>query len=136
MAQEACRKDIERAFGVLQSMFAIVGGHVCFLDKKTLKNIMTWCVILHNMVIEDERDLELIYDNVCSRVKPIRNLYHVQAFFLTYQEIEDANTHNQLQHDLIEHIWQLHGQFSAICIHFILFMCDLNYYLYSACVGL
>ena len=28
--QEACRKDIERAFGVLQSKFAIVRGPACF----------------------------------------------------------------------------------------------------------
>ena len=74
-AQEACQKDIERAFGVLQSRFAIVRGPARFWDKKTLKNIMTCCVILHNMIIEDERDLdlELSYDNVGSHVKPARN---------------------------------------------------------------
>ena len=48
--QEAARKDIERAFGVLQSRFAIVRGPARFWDKKTLKNIMTWRVILHNMI--------------------------------------------------------------------------------------
>jgi hypothetical protein len=55
--QEACRKDIERAFGVLQARFAIVRGLARFWDKRTLRNIMTCCVILHNMIIEDERDL-------------------------------------------------------------------------------
>ena len=55
--QEAARKDIERAFGVLQSRFAIVRGPARFWDKKTLKNIMTCCVILHNMILEDERAL-------------------------------------------------------------------------------
>jgi hypothetical protein len=33
-AQEACRKDIERAFDVLQARFAIVRGPVCSWDKK------------------------------------------------------------------------------------------------------
>ncbi|XBJ06881.1 hypothetical protein VPH35_012471 [Triticum aestivum] len=60
--QEAARKDIERAFGVLQSRFAIVRGPARFWDKKTLKNIITCCVILHNMILKDERgmDLELL----------------------------------------------------------------------------
>jgi hypothetical protein len=58
-AQEACQKDIDRAFGALQARFAIVRGPACFWDKKSLKNIMKACVILHNMVIEDDRDLNL-----------------------------------------------------------------------------
>lgn len=72
--QEACRKDIERAFGVLQARFAIIRGPARFWGKKSLTNIMTGCVILHNMIIEDERDLDLPfeYDNVGSRVKPHR----------------------------------------------------------------
>ena len=53
--QEAARKDIERTFDVLQSRFAIVRDPAHFWDKKTLKNIMTCCVILHNMILEDER---------------------------------------------------------------------------------
>ena len=35
--QEAARKDIERAFGVLQSRFAIVRGPARFWDKKNLE---------------------------------------------------------------------------------------------------
>ena len=73
---------------------------------------MTCCVILHNMIIEDERDLdlELSYDNVGSHVKPARNPDHIRAFLQTYREIEDKDEHNQLPLDLVEHIWQLHGQ--------------------------
>jgi hypothetical protein len=40
-AQEAARKNIKRAFGVLQARFAIVRGPARFWDKKTLVNIMT-----------------------------------------------------------------------------------------------
>ena len=36
-AQESARKDIERAFGVLQARFAIVRGPARFWDKKNPK---------------------------------------------------------------------------------------------------
>ena len=58
MRQEACRKDVERAFGVLQSRFAIVAGPARFLNKSVLHDIMTTCIIMHNMIVEDERDLQ------------------------------------------------------------------------------
>jgi hypothetical protein len=51
--KKACLKDIERAFGALQVGFAIVCGPAHFLGKKSPIIIMTACVILHNMIIED-----------------------------------------------------------------------------------
>ena len=60
---------------VLQARFAIVRDPARFWDKKTLNNIIKCCEILQNMIIEDERDLdlELDYNNVGSRVKLARN---------------------------------------------------------------
>ncbi|KAF5477436.1 hypothetical protein F2P56_004076 [Juglans regia] len=55
-AQESARKDVERAFGVLQQRFAIVGGPYRIFKVNDLTNIMKACVILHNKIIEDERD--------------------------------------------------------------------------------
>uniref|UniRef100_A0A0D3D7H3 DDE Tnp4 domain-containing protein n=1 Tax=Brassica oleracea var. oleracea TaxID=109376 RepID=A0A0D3D7H3_BRAOL len=55
--QEACQKDVERAFGVLQAKFAIVAGSLCYWKKEVLHDIMTTCIIMHNMIIEDERDI-------------------------------------------------------------------------------
>jgi hypothetical protein len=111
-AQEAARKDIERAFSVLQARFAIVRGPARFWDKKTLVNIMKCCVILHNMILEDERGLNLpcFYDNVGTRVRAERNPDRLQAFLQAHRDIENANTHNQLRDDLVEHHWQLLGR--------------------------
>jgi len=61
--QEAVRKDVERAFGVLQSQFPIIRGPTQNMDIIELGMIMNACVILHNMIIEDERDLyDLTFD--------------------------------------------------------------------------
>lgn len=111
-AQEAARKDIERAFGVLQARFAIVRGPARFWDKKTLVNVMTCCVILHNMIIEDERGLNLpcFYDNVGTRVRPERNPDRIAGFLEAHRQIENAATHKQLRADLLAHHWQLYGR--------------------------
>ncbi|KAG2263620.1 hypothetical protein Bca52824_070699, partial [Brassica carinata] len=60
--QEACRKDVERAFGVLQSRFAIVKEPVRYWNREVIHDIMTTCIILLNMIIEDERDLDAPID--------------------------------------------------------------------------
>ncbi|XP_010424263.1 PREDICTED: putative nuclease HARBI1 [Camelina sativa] len=54
--QEAVRKDVERAFGVLQARFAIVKNPALVHNKETIGKIMRACIILHNMIVEDERD--------------------------------------------------------------------------------
>jgi fatty acid-binding protein DegV len=60
------------------------------VGQKTLNNIMTCRVILHNMIIEDERDLnlEFFYDNVGMQVKPQRNPDRIQAFLETYRKLK------------------------------------------------
>jgi hypothetical protein len=56
--QEEARKDVERVFRVLQSHFAIVHGPIRLFQIETLKDIMTACIILHNMIIEDEHHID------------------------------------------------------------------------------
>ncbi|XP_024190676.1 phosphoserine aminotransferase 2, chloroplastic-like [Rosa chinensis] len=54
--QEAYRKYVENAFGILQARFAIVRQPARGWDKDSLSTIMLPCIILHNMIVEDERD--------------------------------------------------------------------------------
>ena len=66
-SQESARKDVERAFGVLQARFSIVRGLARFCILEVLKDIMKACIILHNMIVEDERNangLDLSYDTM------------------------------------------------------------------------
>ena len=77
-AQEACRKDVERAFGVLQSQFAIIHGPARLWDEESLENIMRACIIMYNMIVEDEREMRTrdnmsttstIWDNMFATTK-------------------------------------------------------------------
>ena len=79
MKQEGSRKDVKRAFGVLQSRFAIVAGSARFWNKCVLHDIMTACIIMHNMIIEDERDVDV----------PITN--HMKTLFLQVERVVDEN---------------------------------------------
>ena len=54
--QKVCHKDSERGFGVLQVRFAIVKNPPLIWDSVKISNIIWAYMILHNMIIEDERD--------------------------------------------------------------------------------
>ncbi|TVU27013.1 hypothetical protein EJB05_29591, partial [Eragrostis curvula] len=54
--QEGARKDVERAFGVSQARFAILRNPTRMWQMRSLTEIMYACIILHNMIVEDERD--------------------------------------------------------------------------------
>jgi hypothetical protein len=110
-AQEASRKDVERAFGVLQSRFAIVRGLARFWDEDTLGQNMRACVIMHNMIVEDERDDEndINYEGVGEKVSTSHEeTPELEEFIHNYRKIKDKGSHTQLQDDLIEHLWQHH----------------------------
>ncbi|XP_073133311.1 uncharacterized protein [Henckelia pumila] len=54
--QEGVRKDVERAFGILQARWHIVRGSSRLWDPIDLDYIMKTCIILHKMIVEDERE--------------------------------------------------------------------------------
>ena len=54
--QEAYRKDVERAFGILQARWKIISEPARGWSRENLNSIMMSCIILHNMIVEDERD--------------------------------------------------------------------------------
>ncbi|XP_070679224.1 uncharacterized protein [Malus domestica] len=58
--QEGCLKDVERCFGIFQSRWAIVMGAARMFDVKLLRSIMMTCIILHNMIVEDEYDYDAV----------------------------------------------------------------------------
>ncbi|XP_074323389.1 uncharacterized protein LOC141660311 [Apium graveolens] len=113
--QESQRKDVERAFGVLQSRFAIVRGPTRFWDIADLGEIMRACIIIHNMIVEDERDTYATqfgplptYDDATNGL-PEPNLGEepfipYETYVQNSMQMRDKRIHRQLQNDLVEHI--------------------------------
>jgi hypothetical protein len=105
---------VERAFEVLQFRFEMVQGPTRWLSKDDLWYIMQVCVILHNMIIEDERDEE---DDSNYHQEGMKELTHgdyqncdpllLEEFLKIHQEIEDKSSHEQLHNDLVEHLWAI-----------------------------
>ncbi|XP_035837148.1 protein ALP1-like [Helianthus annuus] len=60
--QEAARKDIERCFGVLQKRWHIIENPACAFTPKTLRYCIYACILLHNMIFEDEGNAICEYD--------------------------------------------------------------------------
>ncbi|XP_062230284.1 uncharacterized protein LOC133927990 [Phragmites australis] len=111
--QAVARKDVERAFGVLQSRFPIVRGATRLWDEETLSAIMTACIIMQNMIIEDEReddDVEYVYEGAGDDVQHSHDVTPpLMVLSQRYNAIRCKQYHVTLREDLVEHLWQLHG---------------------------
>ncbi|XP_039804113.1 protein ANTAGONIST OF LIKE HETEROCHROMATIN PROTEIN 1-like [Panicum virgatum] len=53
--QEGKRKDIERAFGVLRLRWSVLKKPARLYDRGQLERVVLACIILHNMIVEDEK---------------------------------------------------------------------------------
>ena len=72
---------------------------------------MTTCIILHNMIIEDERDLEApieVEREVPSPEVEIveNNNARFQEFFSRFRKIKDKKAHFLLRNALVDHLWK------------------------------
>ncbi|XP_018465497.2 uncharacterized protein LOC108836897 [Raphanus sativus] len=119
--QESARKDVERAFGVLQSRFAIVKNPALLWDKEKIRKIMRTCVILHNMIVENERNTYHLSDTSefetgessrSSQVEVSQPTATPSTFVNRLgirNQIRSENKHERLKADLVENIWQKFG---------------------------
>jgi Plant transposon protein len=114
-AQEGKRKDIERAFGILQARFHILTTPSCLWDRGAMDTVIRTCVILHNMIIDyeavhgidrdyiDDEDYVPLNPFVVIPRDPGQNGNHRAEMIVGMQDHEQ---HICLQHDLMAHMWQ------------------------------
>jgi hypothetical protein len=118
--QEKCRKDIERFFGVLVAKWKILHNAARLWSQRDLNTIVLACVILHNMVVEDERGVDLPSVHVSEwpgaanpPITTSRSMPTIEEVNEAYSLIEEKSTAQQLKKDLIEHMWELYGSKSG-----------------------
>ncbi|KAK4724496.1 hypothetical protein R3W88_027275 [Solanum pinnatisectum] len=87
-----------------------------FWRKEVLHDIMTTCIILHNMIIEDERDLNAPIQDAVEAPTPtiemvIDENLRFEQFLARHKKIKDKNVHFELRNALIEHLWEQRNNF-------------------------
>jgi hypothetical protein len=109
MKQASVRKDMECAFGLLKKRFNILVIPDRSYSQRILDLIMRACIILHNVIIDDERDSG--YDDNYHTVTPVVAppvTYEAPASLTTILQKEAHLTSglmfSNLQSDLIEHV--------------------------------
>lgn len=78
--------------------------------------IVNACVIMHNMIIKNERGQDLDYSHYELMGHPVRvrrRVERVARFVASYHAIRRAEMHDELQKDLVEEWWAWNGRQNA-----------------------
>jgi len=93
--QEGARKDIERAFGVLQSKFQFVARPIHLFKVDDISKRIGTCIILHNMCVSDRvmGDVRPVYNPAASiEEEDDWNIENPEEIVLVQQQTGDGNT--------------------------------------------
>ncbi|XP_071688455.1 uncharacterized protein [Rutidosis leptorrhynchoides] len=103
--QESARKDIERAFGVLQGRFLMLKTPARSIDFNKIRRHMYACVVLHNMIQENNGFvIGWREERMIKRNPPKRLEWNLRDRDARIKEIRDKQVHKQLESDLTEHV--------------------------------
>nr|XP_043609605.1 uncharacterized protein LOC122581437 [Erigeron canadensis] len=95
--QEAARKDVEQAFGVLKGKWKILERPIRIMDKEKIGKVVDTCCILHNMIIKDDgRAISPVH----IMDPPVPVAYDPRVL----RELHDENVHHRVRYDLTEHV--------------------------------
>ena len=127
---EHVQKDIERAFGILVKKFHIIARPLRNWYLRDIKNILSVCIILHNMTVESRRDNFVFRDLRGSEgdgdsdedddndVPPFSlfgggggdNDDRASVIAKICKKVEDAEMHTSLPIDLTHHLYHKYRQ--------------------------
>jgi len=117
----AARKEVERAFGVLQARWHIIDAPCRLWSPDAMLEIMRACIVLHNMIVVHENthdgvDYVSPTEHQRATRAPVALVRHQDSrppslahLICTEHRLRDAEIHSQLRRDLIEHMWAMKG---------------------------
>jgi hypothetical protein len=107
--QESARKDVERAFGVLQARWGMIRAPARSATLPVLGDIMLACIILHNMIVEDEGSEVTNWSREEHEPDPPSYNNGAPAQFEAQMErfrsLRSQEAHQALRTDLVDHLW-------------------------------
>jgi hypothetical protein len=102
---ESARKDVERCFGVLQQRWHFVRNPCRVWEKERIRMVMYACIIMHNMILEDEGKA------ICPNYFAEEDVPGTQATqeerFQNSAMLRSKEIHNALKADLVEEAWSI-----------------------------
>lgn len=108
--------DVERAFGKLRGRFAILAKGAKLWKADELQNIITCCIILHNMIVEmgrlNKQDISAVEE-----VLPVSETTNGETMSDSTtipqgasSDFLDKEKHFKLRADLIYDLWDIEGE--------------------------
>ena len=108
--QESARKDVERCFGVLQARWSMIANPCRLWSTSDMADVMYACIIMHNMIIEDEADEDLPeLDVPSSSQSTLRRGFTFNDLQIGTQNLQESETYYSLRDDLVQHLWTQRG---------------------------
>ncbi|XP_071741433.1 uncharacterized protein [Rutidosis leptorrhynchoides] len=106
--QASAHKDVERTFGILHGRWYILQQPARAYKVKAIQRIMYTCIILHNMIVEDNG--YRIAENV-EVYEPVVNMQLVGSIGATRIREGRRNytieVQEGLRFNLVEHLWAI-----------------------------
>ncbi|KAJ9541011.1 hypothetical protein OSB04_027517 [Centaurea solstitialis] len=103
--QESARKDIERTFATLKDKWHVVKYPARVWTQRKLSQIMYTCIILHNMIREDEGFSHYPFDPTEVLPGEIETTISEEDRARNVNLVKNRERHANLRHDLSIHVW-------------------------------
>ncbi|GMF55238.1 unnamed protein product [Phytophthora fragariaefolia] len=117
--QDELRKDVARAFGVLQARWRILAVPCKLFSRLDMNKVMRACIIMHNMICEENRHHGYLVnadgeDEASYNLRVTRPEGHrprcIGELMSRINAIANSSRHFMLQEALVEEVWRRFGE--------------------------